>query len=138
MCHDIAAFFDSMDHGVLKVAARRWGFNEVLLEMALALYGGPRHLHVGSFAPEAIFARRGVVPGCALCTTLAKVYAIGAMDAAVALHPAVQWSIFVDDIFVTAHGADQERWCCSSAMRRLRRCRCSRTRCARSRRRRRR
>ena len=69
------------------------GFSEVLLETGLALYGGPRHLHVGSFAPDAIFARRGVVPGCLIGATLLKVHAIGLIGATVARRPAVQWPV---------------------------------------------
>ena len=50
----------------------------------------------------------GILAGCALCTTLAKVVMIGPMDEIVSAIPAVQLTLFVDDVSAAAHGTCQE------------------------------
>ena len=85
---DIAAFYDSVQHSALREAAQEHGFGEVALELGLASYGGPRHMEVLRAGAVPLYATRGILAGCALCTTLAKVVMLGPMDAVAAAVPA--------------------------------------------------
>ena len=106
--HDVAAFFDSIPHDKLRRAAADAGFDEVVLDVGLAIYTGPRHLEVGSAQAPTVFAQQGVVAGCALCTTLAKVILLAVMDDLVLRFPNVDWTLFVDDVGLAARGDQQD------------------------------
>ena len=106
---DIAAFYDSVEHDALRQAAKLHGFDEVALELGLASHGGPRHLEVQRASAMPLRATRGILDGCALCTTLAKVVMLGPMDAVAAAVPAAQLTLFVDDVSAAAHGPPK-RW----------------------------
>ena len=75
---------DSILHDVLRSAAQRTGFDEVLLDLGLAAYSGPRHLELGGGSDSPMHARRGMVASCSLCTTLAKVILVEPLDRLVA------------------------------------------------------
>merc|ERR1712129_161220 len=61
-------------------------------------YGGARHIFVGRTAAPAVYARRGVVAGCSLCTTIAKLILLTPMDELCLRHPVVSVDVFVDDV----------------------------------------
>ena len=102
---DIGTFFDKMPHEQLRAAARRWGFPAVLLEVALRFYSSARHIVVGKSAAAALYATRGVVAGCSLCTTLAKLILLTPMDALCSACPSVDVDVFVDDVRLGAIGS---------------------------------
>ena len=95
---DIGTFFDRMPHEVLRRAAKTWGFPLPLLEVALHLYTGARYVEWGRASAPPVFATRGVVAGCSLCTTLAKLILLSPMDAVVGAHRQVSFDVFVDDL----------------------------------------
>ena len=104
---DIGTFFDRMPHKELRKAAREWGFPIPLLECALSLYKGARYVEWGAATADPVYARRGVVAGCSLCTTLAKLILIGPLSGVTERHPRITLDVFVDDLHMGAVG-DQD------------------------------
>ena len=95
---DIGTFFDRMPHEALRGAAREWGFPASLLEVALQLYGGARYVELGRAVGPATYARRGVIAGCSLCATLAKLILLGPLDSLQRSHSEIALDVFVDDV----------------------------------------
>ena len=106
--HDLEAFYDSIQPEALRAAAARWQFPKAMLEVGLKLYAGPRHLATGASGTATLYAGRGVMPGCSLCTTLAKLILLSAILEVRREWPALNLTLFVDDIGMTAQGNQQE------------------------------
>ena len=105
---DLAAFYDSIQRDKLLEAAGRWGFPTGVLRLGLEMYAGPRHLQAGSFGSHPVWARRGIMPGCSLCTSLAKLAVLEAMLSTVSQWPRVTIDIFIDDLTFNAVGGRQQ------------------------------
>ena len=63
----------------------------------MASYGIARAVRYGPFVADRRFASRGIVPGCSLATTFAKLYMVRGMDKLVVQLPKVTWNVFIDD-----------------------------------------
>ena len=65
-------------------------------------------LEFGGCGGPPVFARRGIVAGCSLCTTLAKVIMLQPMDRLLVLAPRVEWTLFVDDVGASTRGKEDD------------------------------
>ena len=101
---DLAAFFDSIHRDRLMAEAERWSFPMVVARLAMALYAGPRRLQAGDFGTNTVWARKGIMPGCSLCTKFAKLAVMSAMKKVQTQQAQVDMCIFIDDIPLTATG----------------------------------
>ena len=109
MCHDLEAFYDNIHHDVLRQAARAHGVPATLLETALACYTGPRYLAVDGFGASGLLhTDQGVMAGCSLCTTWAKLATLDPMDAVVAKWGprAVGMNLYIDDVVMCTYGSE--------------------------------
>ena len=77
-------------------------------QIALALYAGSRHLQASDFGTNTVWARKGIMPGCSLCTKFAKLAVLTAMHKVKAEQESLDISIFIDDIPLSATGARDE------------------------------
>ena len=109
VCHDLEAFYDNIQHNVLRQAAREHGMSATLLETALASYTGPRYLAVDGFGASAtLHTDQGVMAGCSLCTTWAKLATLDPMDAVVRKWGprTVGVNLYIDDVVMCTYGSD--------------------------------
>ena len=109
VCHDLEAFYDNIHHDVLRQAARAHGVPATLLETALACYTGPRYLAVDGFGTSGLLhTDQGVMAGCSLCTTWAKLATLDPMDAVVAKWGprAVGMNLYIDDVVMCTYGSE--------------------------------
>ena len=101
---DIAAFFESIDWQVLRGRALAAGLPEPLVNMAITLYGLPRHVAGDGIVTDGQRPTRGVAPGCHWAMPLAKVYTLEPLRQIAACNLRANFSIFVDDIPISAEG----------------------------------
>ena len=108
VCHDLEAFYDNIHHNVLRQAARQHGIHPTLLETALACYTGPRFVAVDGFgASGMLYTDQGVMAGCSLCTTWAKLATLDPMDAVVKQwgRRTVEIHLYIDDVVMCTYGS---------------------------------
>ena len=87
-------------------------FPQALLRVGMGMFAGPRHLRTGSFGAQTLYARRGVMAGCSLCTTLAKLVTLSPMQEVLrrtrTSRGRLGLHLFVDDVcLATAGGAGE-------------------------------
>ena len=109
---DIEAFYDTIPNGTLRHAAAAHHFPQALLRVGMGMFAGPRHLRTGSFGAQTLYARRGVMAGCSLCTTLAKLVTLSPMQEVLrrtrTSRGRLGLHLFVDDVcLATAGGAGE-------------------------------
>ncbi len=106
---DMASYYESLRRVPLWHRARRLGFPQVLLDVALTTYEGPRMLCLSGALSRAVVAKHGVVAGCSFANALTRAYSIEACDRVartIAEIPAEDsaMDMFVDDLAVTITG----------------------------------
>ena len=69
---DLEGFYDVVSHERLAQQGAALGFPSLLLELAIQLYEGPRCLYGEGVASPSIWPQRGMLQGCPLAPTLAK------------------------------------------------------------------
>jgi hypothetical protein len=101
---DITAFFQHVRHDLLLRRCEVLGFPLWMARLAIHLYRSPRRLTMFGAVGEEVVPNRGIPPGCAWAMTLVKIYYLAAFDALVLQHPAVEISVYVDDLQFSAVG----------------------------------
>ncbi len=106
---DMASYYESLRRVPLWHRARRLGFPQVLLDVALTTYEGPRMLSLAGALSRATVAKHGVMAGCSFANALTRAYSIDACDRVartIAELPAedAAMDMFVDDLAVTITG----------------------------------
>ena len=106
---DVSAFYESLDHNVLRAAAVKYDFPLAILEAALTLYTGVAwYVRHGPFSSKPRWATKGVVAGCSLATSLVKLYLLEMMDQLVVDFPRTELNVFIDDVGASTKGYDDD------------------------------
>ena len=97
---DLSKFYERIPLQHLVGAAKDLGFPSELLRLALRTYRGRRFIQYEKAFSSSVFARRGIIAGCSLATTLVKVFMWRALDAASELYPSIRLRVYLDDILL--------------------------------------
>ncbi len=106
---DMASYYESLRRLPLWHRARRLGFPQVLLDVALTTYEGPRMLSLSGALSRAVVAQHGVIAGCSFANALTRAYSVEACDRVartIADIPSEDsaMDMYVDDLAVTITG----------------------------------
>ena len=104
---DLVKCFETVDHGLVMLAAKRHGYNPWILRLSLQAYRAPRRIGIDGVYSREIIAGRGLTAGSGFATTELRVLLLSLVDASYKLHPMVNFKFFVDDASIEAHGAEK-------------------------------
>ena len=96
----LGKFYERVPLQHLVGAAKDLGFPSGLLRLALRTYRGRRFIQYEKAYSSSVFARRGIIAGRSLATTLVKVFMWRALDAASELYPSIRLRVYLDDILL--------------------------------------
>lgn len=109
---DISRAFDGIPTTLLRAVGLHYGVPAGFMDMAVAMYGAPRLLRIGSAWSETLAPQRGIPQGCACACMFAGMMLQAAMRSArwMSTEPTPlygllpQWRRFVDDIVFCSRG----------------------------------
>ncbi len=102
---DLESFYESLSRDRLLEEAMALNFPLPIARACLAMYAGPRMLLLQGQAARELHPTRGIIAGCAIATTLVKVYYMRAFDKLVEQLPeGVDLEVYIDDVVLSADG----------------------------------
>ena len=105
---DLEGFYDVVSHERLAQQGAALGFPSLLLELAIQLYEGPRCLYGEGVASPSIWPQRGMLQGCPLAPTLAKLTTYKPLKT-ISARPGVSHAdLWLDDISIDIAHQDAE------------------------------
>ena len=107
MLLDLVKAFERIPYRVLMREASRLQYPLRMIRLAIATYRLPRVIRVGTAYSDLVVAIRGIVAGSGLATTEMRIVMINIVDAALAQHPTVTPTLFVDDLSSEKDGDDE-------------------------------
>ncbi len=102
---DLESFYESLSRDRLLEEAEALNFPLPIVRACLAMYAGPRMLLLQGQAARELHPTRGIIAGCAIATTLVKIYYMRAFDNLVKQLPeGVDLEVYIDDVVLSADG----------------------------------
>ena len=106
---DMTSFFQMLRHRRLLHRAQEAGYPMPLARLAVYLYRCERRLCLGkSLSHVGVSPNRGIAPGCSFATSLVKAYCMQPFDEVVAMHPSVDFDVYIDDLQIAAQGSQDQ------------------------------
>ena len=90
--------FERIPHSVLAREAKELGYPMWMLRLSIAAYKLMRVVRVGTTVSIEVAAIRGITVGSGMATTEMRIMLINIFDVAIAVHPMVVITVYVDDI----------------------------------------
>ena len=95
---DIVKAFENVGHRFLFEAARRYGFDPVVLRFLITMYRMPRRVCIRTVVARQVSASKTIVPGDAFSDLLLRLTLLFTMDSMTARYPDIFVGVVVDDI----------------------------------------
>ena len=97
---DLSKFYERIPHWLLLRCAHEQGFHPTLVWLALQAYSGHRRIRVDQAFSRGVRVNQGIIAGCAMATTLVKVFMWKVLDNAKAQYPTIKLRVYLDDLLL--------------------------------------
>ena len=97
---DLSKFYERIPHYLLLQCAHEQGFNLTIVWLALQAYSGHRRIRVDQAFSREIQVHQGIIAGCAMATTLVKVFMWKILDTARKRFPMIKLKVYLDDLLL--------------------------------------